>query len=258
MLKELTEALSCSGLDVATVKRTLIDVRQFHGLVGKDAADVTSSDVAAYFSLLHEEGMAPTTIQRKAASLRKALVTLAPTNALRIEWPTLPKVTHYSKSGTLTEQQVQDLCVVAEGMNPRDRAIVSLVLLSGAKTNAVAGIRLSDLKVDSVTLAISSNKTYEAPLAPRTKADIDAWLAVRPPATHDFLFTSERFPYPGISRAVVWAVWKQLEAASPHGLPKGATLAARNTLVNACGSCQELVERLGYDRRTAEAILSAR
>ena len=260
MLKELTEALSCSGLEAATVNRTLLDMRQFHGLVGKDAADVTSSDVATYFSLLHEEGMAPTTLQRKAASLRKALVTLAPANALRIEWPTLPKVSRASKSGTLTERQVQDLCAIAEGMGPRDRAIASLLLLTGAKAHAVAELRLSDLKADSVTLTLSSGgRTYEAPLSPQTKAAIYAWLAVRPPVTHDFVFCCERrFPFPPISRAVVWAVWKQLEAASPNELPKGATRAARNAVANSCGSCQELVDRLGYDRRSAEAAFAAR
>jgi integrase len=260
MLKELTEVLSRSELEASTVRRTVIDAKQFHGLVGKEAADVTSEDVAAYFSLLQDEGMAATTLQRKAASLRKVLVTLAPANALRIEWPTLPKVTRESKSGTLTERQVQDLCAIAEGMSPRDRAIASLLLLTGAKAHAVAELRLSDLKADSVTLTlVAGGRTYEAPLAPRTKAAIDAWLAVRLPVNHDFVFYCERrFPFPPISRAVVWAVWKQLEASSPNELPKGATQAARNAVAAACGSCQELVDRLGYEQRSAEALLSTR
>jgi integrase len=68
------------------------------------------------------------------------------------------------------------------------------------------------------------------PLASPVRDALKRWIAGRPPVEHDFLFTSERFPYPPITRGVVWSIWKSLAAFLPRGFPLAGPHKARHDL----------------------------
>lgn len=229
LMTRLREALASEDLAKGTVDRTLIDTKQFESFMreatgeGLDADDLrfTSVDLAEWRNRLQEQKMTPGTIMRKMQSLRKALILLDQELVVRLRWPKLPKQQVTSPSG-FTRNERNSLLRACEQLSARDRAIVKMLLFTGARASTIAGAKLSKLNLGERSGSIEydvakNNRTYSVPLNVEAREALAAWLAVRPPVEHDHLFCAERFPWKPISRFVVFQVWH--ERLRPH-LPK--------------------------------------
>jgi len=75
----------------------------------------------------------------------------------------------------------------------RDRALLKLMLVIGLRRGEVIGLRITDYSSGDGTLRVVMSKgrtSRVVPLTPDLCADINAWLAVRPSADHDYLLTT--------------------------------------------------------------------
>ena len=218
-----------------TISRTRIDAAQFEewlrGSTGShldpDDVQVASVDLQEYRGWLQRRDMTPGTIQRKFASIRKALLLLAPDVALKLTWPKLPVESRPSPSG-FTQNQRRALMRAIERTDVRSQAILKLLVHTGARSQTIAATKLSRVRLrersEEVEFDVSkspghTHRVYTVPLVADARDALRRWIAVRPPVEHDFLFTSERFPYPPIARGVVWSTWKSLAQYLPKDFP---------------------------------------
>lgn len=94
--------------------------------------------------------------------------------------------------------------LVATRYQPRNRAVVLLLASSGCRAGEIARLRLPDLDLDTKTALIDGKGDirrriyYDEP----TIEALRAWLAVRPKADHDYVFTARYGPEPLTPSAV--------------------------------------------------------
>jgi integrase len=215
---ELTE----EDLAESTIELTVTDARQFeewyegttgHGL-DPDDIQVVAVDLQEYRGVLQRRDLAPATIRRKFASLRKSLSVIAPAVALSLRWPKLPKEQRQAPSG-FTRSERNAIIRAAQKLTPRDSCIIQLLLNTGARASSIADVRIDDVVIRARSGQITfrqakGNKTYTVPLNIEARTALEEYLEVRPPVTdHDRLFCSMRFPHPPISRQVIWSVWHE-------------------------------------------------
>ena len=237
----LRRALADDDVAESTATKTISDVRRFEawfaGTTGEpldpDEVKVVAADLQEYRGSMQRDGLGPGTILRAFMSLRKALKLLAPELAVSIRWPKLPSQQLTAPSG-FTANQRHAILRAAERLSARDEAIVKLLLYTGARASTVAAAKLSKLKLSErsgwIEYDVAKNRrVYRVPLCSEVRHVLARWVAVRPPAPHDFLFCSERrLPWPPISRAVVWRAWRSLLRHLPKGFPLGGCHAARH------------------------------
>jgi integrase len=246
-VERLRPALEADDLAPGTITRTLIDARQFEewlaGTAGSgidpDDVQVTAIDLAEFRGWLQRQQMTAGTIQRKFASIRKSLILVAPEVALKVRWPKLPTESRPSPSGFTTNQR-RALMRAIDRTDVRSRAILTLLVNTGARGSTIAAAKLSKVRLrersGEIEFDVSkggthhTGRTYTVPLNAEARDALRQWIAVRPPVEHDFLFTSERFPFPPISRGVVWSLWKALAAFLPRDFPLGGPHKARHDL----------------------------
>lgn len=248
-LTKLVAALEADDLAPGTIARTRIDAAQFEdwlrGSTGShldpDDVQVASVDLQEYRGWLQGQDMTPGTIQRKFASIRKALLLLAPDVALKLSWPKLPVESRPSPSG-FTPNQRRALMRAIERVgreDSRSHAILMLLVHTGARSQTIAATKLSKVRLrersGEVEYDVSksvghTSRTYTVPLVSAARDALRRWIAVRPPVEHDFLFSSERFPYPPIARGVVWSTWKSLAQYLPRDFPLAGPHKARHDL----------------------------
>jgi len=144
--------------------------------------------------------------------------------------------------------------------DPRSHAILMMLVHTGARSQTVAATKLSkvtlrersgEVEYDVSKSVGHTSRTYTVPLVSAARDALRRWIAVRPPVEHDFLFTSERFPYPPIARGVVWSTWKSLAAFLPKDFPLAGPHKARHDLARRClqGNLGETGDGMGGGRR---------
>jgi integrase/recombinase XerC len=219
-IKKLKEKLGEEDLVEASRQRVLIDCRQweewYRGTYGQginpDDVSLTSVDLAEYRTFLLRTCQA-STVQRKFASLRKCLLLLAPSVLTSVRMPKLPQPSKPAPSGFSRTERLAILRAAGK-LSVRDRAIVLLATMTGARASSIAGVKLSnvDLKARSGSITYDVVKggvgrTYGVPLNAEVREALAAWVKERPPVQHDLLFTADRFPYEGITRWTVHDIW---------------------------------------------------
>jgi integrase len=217
-IKKLKEALAQEDLVEASRQRVLIDARQweewYEGTYGTginpEDVSLTSVDLAEYRSFLLRTCQA-STVQRKFASIRKCLLLLAPSILTSIRMPKLPQPSKPAPSGFTRTERLAILRAAGK-LSVRDRAIVLLATMTGARASSIAGAKLSNLDIKSRSGSIGydvvkGSRTYSVPLNSESREALAAWVKQRPPVQHDHLFTSERYPYEGITRWSIHDVW---------------------------------------------------
>lgn len=269
-LRELL--LTEDELAPATIRRTLIDADQFRVFMEQGAGvplsphepEVTSVDLAEWRGHLQRAGLRAGTIQRKFASLRKALLLMAPELTVRLRWPKMPVESRPSPSGFTPHQRrllMRAIEVVGRD-DPRSYAILMLLVHTGARSQTIAATKLSKVRLrersGEVEYDVSksvghTSRTYTVPLVSAARDALRRWIAVRPPVEHDHLFTSDRFPYPPITRGVVWTTWKSLAAFLPKEFPLAGPHKARHDLARRLlsGDLNGVGDGMGGGRRRA-------
>ncbi len=214
----LIAKLNEEDLAAASRQRVLIDCRQFedwyrgtygHDLDPQDLA-LTSVDLAEFRTYILRSCQ-PNTVQRKFASIRKALSLLAPALLTSIRMPKLPASTKPAPSG-FSKNERMAIFRAAGKLSTRDKAIVMLAMWTGARASSLAEAKLSKVQLGARSGSIEfdvakGRKPYAVPLNIEAREALSAWLKERPPVQHDYLFTSEKYPFEGITRWTVHDLW---------------------------------------------------
>lgn len=220
-MEALEAELHDDDLADTTIERTMIDARQFFEWfeetngVALDPQDVqiVSVDLREYRGWLQRKDLTPGTIQRKFASIRKAIMMLDPKLALGLDWPKLPTEQRTAPSG-FSRNERHAILRAAEMLSVRDEAIIKLLLYTGPRASSLAAAKLSNVTINArggeiVYDVTKGNRQYSVPLNAEVRRALSAWIEERPPVEHDHLFCSERFPHDPISRHTIYNVWHE-------------------------------------------------
>jgi len=219
-IARLREKLAGEDLIDASRQRYVIDCRQleqwYEGTygMGLDPDDIalTSMDLAEYRGWLLQHNQ-PGTVIRKFASIRGLLKLLAPVVLTTIRMPKLPPVNKPAPSGFTRKERLAIFRAAAK-LGTRDNAIIHLAMWTGCRASSLANAKLSNVDLNrrsgSITYDVAKGgpgRAYSVPLNVEARDALAAWIKVRPPVQHDFLFTGEKYPFQPITRWTVHDVW---------------------------------------------------
>jgi len=229
-IERLREELARDDLMESSRQRVLIDVRGYcdwhRGTYGEDLdpddVRVSSMDLAEFRTHVLRTCQ-PNTVARKLGSIRKALSLLAPAVLAGLRMPKLPESPKPSPSGW-TRKEWLAIYRAADRLSPRDRAIIYLCCGTGARASSMAAVKTenADLRPrsGSVTYDVvkgGPGRRYSVPLSAPVREALAAYLAVRKPTAHDFLFHSEKWPWGPITR---WTVHDIVHRRLTKHLPR--------------------------------------
>lgn len=186
----------------STPKHYLSDLGIFLRQLGdKPLQQVTAQDIDGFIDAQHGQGLAASTINRRLATLHTLFEVLA-AQAPEEVWPNpVHWRRHRVKQGHLMPRDASDpdvtrlLDVIDQ---PRDAAMVGLMVGAGLRVAEVAQLRLSDLRAPQSPAGMAQlrvrgkgDRERMVWLTPRWYAKLRAWLAVRPAASDDHLFLNQ-------------------------------------------------------------------
>ena len=221
LISRLRERLDEEDLVPESRQRVLIDTRGYlewhRGTYGSDLDPddimISSMDLAEFRTYLLRTCQ-PNTVQRKFASIRKALSLLAPAALVGLRMPKVPASPKPAPSGFTKKERMSIMRAVGK-LSLRDGAICMTALWTGARASSIAALKLSNVDVrprsGSVTFDVlkggRGGRTVTVPTNVELREALAAWIEVRPPVQHDLIFTGERYPFEGISRWTVHDIW---------------------------------------------------
>lgn len=195
--------------------------------VGLGPLDAHRAHVETWMRIMEADGLAPATVARRLAALSgfysyaldEELIGRNPTARVR-----RPRPTGESPRSGLDRDQARALLAVAESSTARDRALVTLLVLSGLRVSEALGIDVADLDIErghrTIRIRRKGGKVQRLALAPRTAAAIDALLAGR---TEGPIFTTASGRR--LDRHAAWKTVRRLakragleRPLSPHAL----------------------------------------
>jgi integrase/recombinase XerD len=186
----------------STPKHYLSDLAIFLRQLGdKPVQQVTAHDIDHFIDVQHQQRLAPTTINRRLATLHTFFECLAA--QLPDEgWPNpVHWRRHRLKQAHLLPRDASDpdvarlLGVIG---SPRDAAMVGLMVGAGLRVAEVVQLHLSDLREPPSSAALAQlrvrgkgDKERMVWLTPLWYAKVHAWLAIRPTTADDHLFLNQ-------------------------------------------------------------------
>jgi integrase len=219
-IDKLRNALAQQDLMDSSQQRVIIDCRQleqwYRGTYGQnldpDDLALTNIDLAEFRMWILRKCQA-STCSRKFASIRAMLKLLAPTLLTSLRMPKLPQPNKPAPSGFSRTERLAIFRAAAK-LSTRDRAIINLAMWTGARASSIAAVKLSKVesrqRSGSVKFDVvkgGAGKNYTVPLNVEARDALADWIRERPPVQHDFLFTSEKYPFESITRWTIHNVW---------------------------------------------------
>lgn len=188
--------------DRSTPKHYLSDLGIFVRHIGnKPPIEVKAQDIDRFVDRQVEQGLRPTTINRRLATLRTFFEFLSAEKADK-PWPN-PVIwrRHGVKEGETLPRDLSELAVgqlFAAISEDRDRAMFGLMLGAGLRVGEVAAIRLSDLEAppsadEMARLRVrgKGHKERIVWLTPALYATVQTWLQARPLSSSQHLFLNQ-------------------------------------------------------------------
>lgn len=230
-IERLIEEMAQEDWAEGTKQRLVIDSRQFcewyRGTYGEDPDPddlaLNNADLNDFKAYLLQRCKANTT-ERKLASLRAAIKLIAIDVLTKLRFPKVPQAPKAAPSG-FTRKERLAIFRAADRLSPRDRAVIYVAMWVGARTSSIAEAKLSDVEIKarsgSITFDTMKGKAggHTVPLNAEAREALAAWIAVRPPVQHDYLFVSEKYPYERLSRWALHSIWhRKLARFLPEGL----------------------------------------
>jgi len=218
-IQVLRERLADVDLMESSRERTVLDARHFcewyRGTYGEDPNPddlaLNNADLNDYKAFLLRRCQANTT-ERKLGSLRAALKLVDIGLLTRLRFPKVPQSPKPAPSG-FTRKERLAILRAADRLSTRDRAIVYLAMWTGARSSSIAEAKASGVSLKSRSGSITYDRAkgkasgYTVPLNAEAREALAAWVRERPPVSHDFLFTAEKYPFDPISRWTLHDVW---------------------------------------------------
>ncbi|MBC7106110.1 MAG: tyrosine-type recombinase/integrase, partial [Firmicutes bacterium] len=151
-----------------------------------DPAKVTSVDLREWQAFMRTHGRKPNTINRRMKAV-KAWLRWAVDQGLAPRLPDFPKDVPQGRRApqALERAEVNRLLRELEKENdPRDRALVRLMLSCGLRLSEACGLRAEDVRLDGrqgsvVVRSGKGGKWREVPLPPEARKALAAWLEER-------------------------------------------------------------------------------
>jgi integrase/recombinase XerD len=232
----------------STIQVYHIDIQQFldwlhaNDITIVGAQHVTRSHINDYLSYLVNQGRTGTTLTRKLVSIRLFFTYLV-SDGVILSSPTskIKKPRKESKpKHVLRPDEFQRIIGEARG-NPRDYALLQLMVQTGMRVSEVITIHLSELDLEHSTLTLhrKGRKKRTTPLEKKTLHALQSYLVVRPETNDTHLFLN--YQGQGLS---IGGVRKMVEKyASSAGIPKKITC---HGLYYTCSSHSSLLGMLDF------------
>jgi len=157
--------------------------------LGKDLIDINRQDIQIYMEFLRTTGLAAATRSRKLTVLKGLVNALATEDvfpfavAQKILSEKAPTVSRDGRTPGLSSSEARlllDTPPSADLRGIRDRAILSVLLYTGARRSALCQIRighlLHEMGVHYVLLHEKGDRQLRAPLHPEVSQRVQAWL----------------------------------------------------------------------------------
>ncbi|WP_432498885.1 tyrosine-type recombinase/integrase [Kineococcus auxinigenes] len=226
----------------------------------------TRAHLDAYAQQLREAGAAPASTARRLAALSgfygyavdEGVLARSPVSRVR-----RPRVGEATVSTGLSREELTALVAAAEADCPRSLAAVLLLGLNGLRVSEVCGARAEDLGTERghrvLVLTRKGGQRARIPLAPRTAAALEAYLAGR--TTGPLLITRTGG---GMDRHAIWRLLRRLARtavpAKAHTLhPHDLRHAFVTLALDAGASLRDVQDAAGHaDPRTTRRYDRAR
>jgi integrase/recombinase XerD len=171
-------AVSAARLAPRTIDSYRRDLTAFGGWLGSSVAGASTEDLERYLAELRANGLAPTTIARRAAALRsffrhQVLVGARAENPAA-ELPLPRRARRLPR--TLSPGEAERLIEAAKGTSPRamrDRALVELLYGAGLRVSEAVGLERSGVDLDG-RLVRAAGKGGKERIVPIGRQAVDA------------------------------------------------------------------------------------
>jgi integrase/recombinase XerD len=171
-------AVSAARLAPRTIDSYRRDLTAFGGWLGSSVAGASTEDLERYLAELRANGLAPTTIARRAAALRsffrhQVLVGARAENPAA-ELPLPRRARRLPR--TLSPGEAERLIEAAKGTSPRamrDRALVELLYGAGLRVSEAVGLERSGVDLDG-RLVRAAGKGGKERIVPVGRQAVDA------------------------------------------------------------------------------------
>jgi len=210
-------------------KNDLADLVAFLAQRGVKKADgVSLRDLESYQAEMDRRGYKPSTRQRKTYAIKSFFRFLEHHGVIAENAASglVPPRPEKREPRFLSEEEYRRLLRVCSH-EPRDAAVVELLLQTGMRLSELAGLTVTDVEIPkritrnpdntgTVRVLRKGGKTQLIPLNYKACQALAAWLKVRPEVDHDALFVT-KFKAPMSPRAIQYRVTKYLDEAGIKG-----------------------------------------
>ena len=210
-------------------KNDLADLVAFLAQRGVTKADdVSLRDLESYQAEMDRRGYKPSTRQRKTYAIKSFFRFLEHHGVIAENAASglVPPRPEKREPRFLSEEEYRRLLRVCSH-EPRDAAVVELLLQTGMRLSELAGLTVTDVEIPkritrnpdntgTVRVLRKGGKTQLIPLNYKACQALAAWLKVRPEVDHDALFVT-KFKAPMSPRAIQYRVTKYLDEAGIKG-----------------------------------------
>lgn len=191
-------------------------------------------DVQDYIAWGREQGLKPTTLNRRLAWLKQYAAWGEQQGVVTAEMRQRIKAVPIQRKQQLAPQSLSPrqarklLKEVKVRGNPRDEAIISVLLYTGLRVGELVALNLNDVKLSERKGVIQvragvakGGKERAVPVPKRAREALQAYLDIRPPDSNGALFIGRQGPLSAEGIAAIvrkYAAWSRLESVTPHVL----------------------------------------
>lgn len=194
--KEFRENLIENDKAQNTIDSYVSDIKIFETFDIKGIEQVNIKDIKNYISYLESEGINPTTINRKIASIRAYINYINLNHGFNIKIEKLKQLKICKQDflkESLSIQEAQRIIKYAEKENDiRAVLIVKLLLLTGGRVSEVLQLRIDKIDSNSITVKGKGGKYRNLLISKKLSKEIARYLEVRQDKNSDFLLTGQR------------------------------------------------------------------
>jgi site-specific recombinase XerD len=254
---ELNRSLATIGSYTSDFRQFVLCLAEARREASVEAVDRQA--VRGYIAWLRQQGLSPTTVCRRIASLRSFWRYVRDAGYterdpfVRVSVPKRAKHLPVCLNAEETEALLQAAGRQTSVLKAfRDTAVLTVLVFTGLRRAELLGLRLRDIDLREGTLRVEhgkGDKTRVVPLGQRALLVLRDWLELRPECNHDFVFPSNdrrRLAPKGLAGLL-------RRALSRAGLNRPGTTA--HSLRHTCAT---LLLRGGCDLHSVQRVLGHR
>ena len=171
-----------------TLKNYQIDLKQFREFLyskNKDLITIDSLHIESFFMKLNSLGLSPSSLARKASTLRSFFLFLLKTSVISISPMIGIKTPKLSKKlpDILSISDINTLCNIdtSSGVSKRDRAIIEVMYSSALRLSELSSLNIDSVDIESKCVKVMGKGKKERilPLGAKASEALLEWTSVR-------------------------------------------------------------------------------